>query len=454
VSWEQTTAGTPDAEAAGIRGRKAKGNGTTLPSTSLEEVPHGNDVGAKVKRDRQTWPKELENDALHGLAGDVVRVIGPHTESDPAAILVQTLVCFGSAVGRGPYYQVEGDQHATNLFAAIVGNSSKARKGTSAGRVKEIMRIADPQWSADRVHGGLSSGEGVIYHVRDAQQGDPGVSDKRLMVFEHELSGALNVMQREGNILSRVIRDAWDRGDLGTLTKNNPTRSTGASISIVGHITEEELRRRLDRTEMANGFANRFLFVCAKRSRFLPHGGSLDGAQIVDLGARIGAAIRAAKGIGRVQMDEDARQEWERVYYDLSADQPGLLGALTARAEAQVIRLALLYALLDKQSSIELVHLKAALALWRYCEASVRHVFGAMLGDPDADTILNALRAAGELGLTRTEIRDLFSRNRSGAQLDRALEYLEQTGRAKRSSLPSGPNGGRPHESWVATARN
>jgi hypothetical protein len=53
-----------------------------------------------------------------------------------------------------------------------------------------------------------------------------------------------------------------------------------------------------------------------------------------------------------------------------SADQPGLLGALTARAEAQVIRLALLFALLDKEGSIGVAHLKAALAFWRYCEAS------------------------------------------------------------------------------------
>ena len=249
-----------------------------------------------------------------------------------------------------------------------------------------------------------------------------------------------------------MIRDAWDRGDLGTLTKNNPTRATGALVSIVGQITEEELRRRLDRTEMANGFANRFLFVCAKRSRFLPHGGALDAEQIVDLGTCIGGAISFAKNVKRVEMDDAAKNEWERVYYDLSADQPGLLGALTARAEAQVIRMALLHSLLDKQWNIGVAHLKAALAFWRYCDASVRHIFGELLGDPDADTILNALREAGDRGLTRTEIRDLFNRNRSGAQLDRALEYLEQTGRATRHPVPS--TGGRPAEVWTARTVN
>src|SRR5262245_18996660 len=85
-------------------------------------------------------------------------------------------------------------------------------------------------------------------------------------------------MKREGNILSRVIRDAWDgRERLQTLTKNSPTKATNACISIVAHITVEELRRMLDETAMANGFANRFLFACVKRSTLLPLGGAFPG---------------------------------------------------------------------------------------------------------------------------------------------------------------------------------
>jgi hypothetical protein len=151
-------------------------------------------------------------------------------------------------------------------------------------------------------------------------------------------------------------------------------------------------------------------------------------------------------------MSSEAAKAWDLIYPELSADCPGLLGALTARAEAQVTRMALLYCLLDKGKAIELKHLNAALALWRYCEASVRHIFGELLGDPDADTILNALWTAGEQGMTRTEIRDLFNRNRSGAQLDRALEFLENTGRATKRT--DGSRQGRPTEIWTRRARN
>src|SRR5262249_47496574 len=155
----------------------------------------------------------------------------------------------------GPHYQVEGDRHGPNLFAVCVGVTSKGRKGTSWGRVRQLMEMADQSWTSERIHSGLSSGEGVIWAVRDPIMGyekvgrgataervwvetDPGVADKRLMLVEPEFAGALTVMRREGNIVSRVIRDAWDRGKLASLVKNSPTQATGAHISIVGHITE------------------------------------------------------------------------------------------------------------------------------------------------------------------------------------------------------------------------
>jgi hypothetical protein len=67
---------------------------------------------------------------------------------------------------------------------------------------------------------------------------------------------------------------------------------------------------------------------------------------------------------------------WAAEYYDLSDAAPGLLGAVTSRAEAQVMRLSLLYALLDGKNVIGEDHLTAALALWDYCARSARFIFG------------------------------------------------------------------------------
>src|SRR5260221_1207358 len=186
---------------------------------------------------------------------------------------------------------------------------------------------------------------------------DHGFADKRLMVIESEFAGALRVMQREGNILSRILRDGWDRGNLATLTKNSPARATGACISITGHITSTELRAYFDRTEMANGFGNRFLFACIRRSKYLPFGGALLEGDIATLAYQIRRAVNAARGVRQVTMAPDAAEAWAIIYPDLSADRPGLLGSLTARAEAQVVRLATLYALCEGSDCISLGHL-------------------------------------------------------------------------------------------------
>jgi Protein of unknown function (DUF3987) len=399
---------------------------------------------------KEAWPV-MPADAYIGLSGEVARTIEPHTESDPVALMLQFLAFFGNAVGRGPHYMVEGDKHFALLNLVLVGETAKSRKGTSAGRIRQLFKGADGEWESTRVKTGLSSGEGLISEVRDpAMDGakviDPGVEDKRLLVLEPEFAGTLTMMRRPGSILSRVIRDAWDCRDLAVLTKNNPTRATGPRILTIGHITVDELLAKMDRTSMTNGYANRFLFACVRRARLLPHGGELDGSAVRELAMRTRERIIEARKVTRVVMTADAREIWEDAYETLSHGRPGLLGAILGRAEAQTVRLAVLYALLDGSDQISVAHLSAALSVWSYCEASAAYIFGSVAGKTE-DVISAALRQAGETGMTRTEIRDLFGRHRKGHEIDTALAALAAAGNAKH--IVGAITGGRPPTVWI-----
>jgi hypothetical protein len=149
-------------------------------------------------------------------------------------------------------------------------------------------------------------------------------------------------------------------------------------------------------------------------------------------------------------MTEATQHKWAAVYPALSEGQDGLLGAIVARAEAQVVRLALVYALLDGVTEIDEQHLDAALALWEYCEASAAYIFGSAIGDPIADEILRALQQARAVGLSRTAIRDIFGRNRSGDRIGAALQLLLMKGRARMERMQTA---GRPAETWFAVGR-
>src|SRR5262245_54137054 len=121
---------------------------------------------------------------------------------------------------------------------------------------------------------------------------------------------------------------------------------------------------------------------------------------------------------------------------------PGLAGAVTSRAEAQTMRLASIYALMDHSTVIRVEHLQAALALWQYAEQAALSIFGNATGDPTVDTIITAL-SQGDL--SETEIHDLFGRNKSASEIKRALGVIWTNGKAK--PLPV-ETGGRPKTIW------
>ena len=435
---------------------------------SASEILRGYEVSSVAvdasdgSQTQRRWPEPLRPEAHYGLAGEIVRAIEPHTEADPAALLLQLLSGFGSIVGRKPHFRAEADRHYLNLFVVLVGATSKGRKGTSWGIIETLLGQVEKDWRDRCITSGLSSGEGLIWAVRDpideqhpireakrvtgyeTVRTDAGVDDKRLLVQEPEFARALRVCERESCTLSAVVRQAWDSGKLNTLTRSKRATATDAHISIIGHITENELRKELSDTAAANGFANRFLWACVKRSRELPEGGAWHSVDASSFVQRLTAARDFGCDQGELRRDEAAREVWLAVYSDLSAGRPGMAGAVTSRAEAQTMRLATVYAVLDRSSVIRAEHLLAALAMWRYCEDSVEFIFGDSLGNATADEIMALLRTRQD-GVTRTDIRAHFQRHKSAGEINRALTVLESGGRAWRDREETS---GRPAERW------
>jgi hypothetical protein len=394
-----------------------------------------------------TPPKpQLHEAALHGLAGRVVETFDPMTEASLVAMLASFLIAYGNAVGRGPHFYVSETRHGINLFVVIVGATARSRKGTSYGPTHRLFEQVDPDWLHDRRFGGVGSGEGIIWAIRDQSDSHDGVDDKRLFIHEEELSSLLKVMSRSGSIVSEIARKAWDGSSpLRNMVKRYPVQASNPHISLLGHITQEELTRELNATEQANGFGNRNLWIYAERSKQLPDAPRLDDVAARKLATELRPALTFARKTGRMQRDAAATALWHDVYPDLTRDAPGLFGSLTARSEAQVLRLSMVYALLDCSAEIQPVHLTAALALWNYSEDSVRYIFGERLGDPIADRLLDALRTSGEL--TETELHNLFKRNQRAERIHQALQLLQSTGLAV---VEEHPSGGRPTRVWKA----
>lgn len=409
------------------------------------------------------YPRPLAAAAFHGIVGEIVRAFEPQTEADAVSILAPMLVGLGSMLGRTPTTWIGATAHHPRLFALLIGPTS-ARKGTGQDVADAVLGAASPHWR-DTLRGvGLASGEGLIKAVRDRVIGrepvragkgkdapitgyqdvilDPGVDDKRLMVVEEEFARVLRGMQRDGNILGEVLRACWDGKAMGVMTKERVTAS-GHHIAIAAHITPPDLRTYLADTDKSNGMANRFLYFAVRRARELSRVPRLDPGQVDYFGGQISAIVEEAmeREDWVIDFDDCAQALWDRSYSQLSRERKGIVNDLCGRAPAQVRRLALLYAALDLADAIELPHLRAAQAVWRYCEDTVACFFGTGTGDPVQDRILALL---AEQPRSTTEISNHFSRKIEA--LGETLDLMEDRGLIAQEQVKTG---GRPRVMWA-----
>ncbi len=372
------------------------------------------------------WPEPPDDAIYHGPLGEIVRVVAPHTEADPVGILGTLLASVGAAMG-GLRFIYQGSAQAPNLFVVLVGDSSTGRKGTAGSIAREVMNRAYADWS-QLIVAGLGSGEGLVSYLKAHET----LGEHRALVMESEFGRLLTVMAREGSTLSPVVRDAWDGVPMGRVLAREHAIVHGHHVGVVAHITPVELRAKLSGTDAANGFGNRFIWLAVRRTRLVPF--PVSPVERVDQGllATVGAAIAEAQAPGEVPWSPDARDAWEDLYLELSLRRPyGLLAAMTARTEAQIVRLALVYALLDRSAVIDVPHLRAARALWDYAERSVRHVFGDSTGDRHAD----ALRLQLADGPLQWEDAKRALGVRSAAELESAVALLESLGIAERTKV-------------------
>jgi hypothetical protein len=389
----------------------------------------------------------------YGIAGEVARLASADSEADPMAVYASFLAASAALLGGNAYLSIGDSRHCARVFVALCGASSRARKGTSEKPVRRIIRKTEEVFSRRTngpvdllaiADGGLSSAEGLIYAVRDeSEQADKkgmplwdGVDDKRLLVVEEELANVFKIAQREGNTLSPLLRRAWDGGMLAPLTKTNRLKSTDPHINILGHVTQFELRRLLSTTDIYNGLANRFLWVSVRRTRKFAFPKPMDDSKVLQIAIKLSDAMKEARVERPVALSNEATEFWATAYHEISKDTSGVLGSITARAEAHVLRLGLLFCLLDGTGEIGAMHLMAAIEFVHFCNKSVDFIFSSQSDDDeegDAQRLLVELRLRA---MSQTDISRFFSGHKNRKQLGALLSELQSLNKIRPDKQP------------------
>ena len=127
---------------------------------------------------------EVDPKAFHGVLGRLALGARTETEGNHLFVLVHLLAFFAGAIGRRPFIVLSNEERL-NFYAATISPSGDGRKGTAAGAAKTIWRAVDAEFKNANIMGGLNSGAGLLFNLRDAsiqkdtkaEVKDPGVSD-------------------------------------------------------------------------------------------------------------------------------------------------------------------------------------------------------------------------------------------------------------------------------------
>lgn len=388
-------------------------------------------------------PPTMAREAYHGILFDIVKTACKTSEASPVAVAANFLATFSAMVGRVTFQHIgDGTCHARPFFL-LVGRTGKARKGTSEFTVKRIFDAVEQLTSDEyprmkRHEGGLSTGEGLGYVVRDKidDEDASGTEDKRLLVIEPEFAGCMAAAQREKNTLSATIRTAWDGKDIAPLVKNATWCASRPHIVITGHITAPELIERMTDVDAQSGFLNRFVILHIVRAKLVPLPKPTPIEEIDRLAALVADCIRFALGESytagnsrEIRMSHEAIALWCSEYPALTAEQPGLAGAMLVRIEIYCRLFAMVFALLDKSDVIEPQHIRAALAWVCYWRDSVLYIFATLAAKAEAERLNEASADVLEFikqhpGCSRTELTTGFRNKLSGQQITVALNHL------------------------------
>lgn len=407
----------------------------------------------------QNYPIKVESqipqigpDAFYGIAGQLANEVSAIDGVSKEAILMQFLICIGNLCGQKFYYFIGGKKIYPSDFLILCGSTGSSKKGTSFSDVKWFFDKYWPEFTHSRLKTGVNSGEGLINCIRDKiisiekdKTGkeievikDQGALSKIVLFLEPELSRLLKAGKREGSTVTETIRNAWDQVPLEINTSQRSIRSTDYNVSLIAHITPNELKSLVTDIDSSNGFLNRFLFCLAGNAEPKVFPEPFEKVRF-SFSTELVTLISFINSIESevIDLDESARVYYEDIYKEYFYKPESEISDLIGRNIPHLLKMAMLYAILDRSPFIKTEHLKASKALIDFSENSIRYIFKDKIYNKKEKKILYFLsKHSGHSSRGKIQ-SDCFKNNISKEELDLLSNNLTSK-KAIKSELSDG----------------
>ncbi|MDA0710554.1 MAG: DUF3987 domain-containing protein [bacterium] len=385
---------------------------------------------------RPEFKLELPDTVWRGVVATYRDMLERTTEAAEAYHLFTFLTCAGSMLGRRAFIEY-GLRLYGNLYVAIVGKTGESRKTTSLRHAERTLRLVDETW---RILRGISSAEGLLSQIADPWEklngkGDViasgGTEDKRILVWLGELSSLLRKAKQDrvANIIP-ILTEAFDNPpDLHLPTKADPITVTEPFVSILAASTPSWLEDLQDR-DVLGGFGNRFAYILGGPKEPIPFPdppSRLHQTRIVSHLAEVDAWLPNEL---EVTLTGEARELWAEFYtrWNKLTWPDELFSAIVQRIPDVALKIALLYAVLEKRTEVDAEILSAAIDAGGYAVASAQRIFTTFHQTRETkleSRILDILKdSAVKFGPLHRSVGGRYST----AELNRTLDALTRSG--------------------------
>ena len=411
----------------------------------------------------QPFPEDPDPGAFAGLAGEAIESLEGLTSASRVGMLCSLLSAWGGLFGTRTTFH--GEQPSV-LFTVLVGETGRARKGTTTSAVWTALSHAMTSGfmsvpiSANRWDG-LASGEALVRTLSEAKGSDPGKPVFGLIV-EEEFERLLRRMRSsEGyqSTLDVYLRQAFDARMIQHLTAAKSVRvQPPYGVSILGNVTRETLRQNVSPDMARSGFANRFLWIPIQERDV-----AISGAAAWHFPEGIQNALREARiawaGGAHIAIADDALDLLNDYAHHLR-ELVGLAGAMGARLHVIAARVALIHAAIDRSDVVHRGFVERAIALTEYARSGMTWAFRDDVGDEDANTLFAAVLGRFVDGLSTREAQAVVGRSQ---RFMKARDLLIESGHIRLQTVTNRPQtddkpsqtsgGGRPQTRLYAIDR-
>jgi hypothetical protein len=230
--------------------------------------------------------------------------------------------------------------HFPNVYVVIVGPTGDTKKTTS-------MRLALPLLSSeDRVK--LCQGAGSTEALGDwMMQGEDEPPVSHLLVLE-ELATLLARGKWDGSTVIQFLTQTYDCPPVYELKyRKNPIKVVEPTPSLYAGTTVEWLWRSLAEEDIYGGFGNRIAFFVGQPQAPIPLPTMPDPGRLEPVRAALTGLD--AIHVGQCRMTAEAKELFSRFYRAWkTTPYDALVRAMTRRAPAFAVKLALVYAALER----------------------------------------------------------------------------------------------------------